>query len=93
MAVDRSNDIAKIYDKTGKSVVTGDKGQVDLAITGLPSGTVVPTGDYKTSWTDSTSKIESGKVDVEGFTVLETPADPTDVKSAATEDGAKVTLA
>lgn len=93
MAVDRSNDIAKIYDKTGKAVVTGDKGQVDLAITGLAGGTVVAAGDYKTTWTDSTSRIETGKVDIEGFTVLETPADPTDVKATATEDGAKVTLA
>lgn len=66
-AEDRSNQSLLIYDKTGKLIVTGEKGKGTAAITGLAAGTKVPTGDYKASFSDGTN--ESDKVDVPAFDV------------------------
>lgn len=65
---DRSNQMLKIYDKTGKLIVTGEKGTGTAAITGLTAGTKVAAGDYKASFSDGTN--ESDKVDVPAFEVL-----------------------
>lgn len=64
---DRSNQMLKIYDKTGKLVVTGDKGTGTAAITGLAAGAKVAVGDYQAAFTDGTT--ESDKVDVTAFEV------------------------
>lgn len=64
----RSNQTLKIYNKTGKLIVTGEKGAGTAAITGLAAGTKVATGDYKASFSDGTN--ESDKVDVPTFNVL-----------------------
>lgn len=67
-AVDRSNQMLKIYDKTGKLIVTGEKGTGTAAITGLAAGTKVAAGDYQAAFSDGTN--ESDKVDVPAFDVL-----------------------
>ena len=67
-AENRSNQMLKIYNKTGKLIVTGEKGKGNAAITGLAAGTKVATGDYKASFSDGTN--ESDKVDVPTFNVL-----------------------
>lgn len=67
-AEDRSNQTLKIYDKTGKLIVTGEKGKGTAAITGLAAGIKVAVGDYKASFSDGTT--ESDKVDVPAFDVL-----------------------
>lgn len=67
-AENRSNQTLKIYNKTGKLIVTGEKGKGNAAITGLAAGTKVATGDYKASFSDGTN--ESDKVDVPTFNVL-----------------------
>lgn len=67
-AEDRSNQTLKIYDKTGKLIVTGEKGKGIATITGLAAGTKVAVGDYKASFSDGTN--ESDKVDVPAFDVL-----------------------
>lgn len=67
-AVDRSNQMLKIYDKNGKLVTTGEKGKGTAAITGLTAGAKVAVGDYKASFSDGTN--ESDKVDVPAFEVL-----------------------
>lgn len=65
---DHSKQSLKIYNKTGKLIVTGEKGKGNAAITGLAAGTKVATGDYKASFSDGTN--ESDKVDVPTFNVL-----------------------
>lgn len=67
-AEDRSNQMLKIYDKTGKLIITGEKGKGTATITGLAAGTKVAAGDYKASFSDGTD--ESDKVDVPAFNVL-----------------------
>lgn len=67
-AEDRSNQMLKIYDKTGKLIVTGEKGKGTATITDLAAGTKVAAGDYKASFSDGTN--ESDKVDVPAFNVL-----------------------
>lgn len=67
-AEDRSNQSLLIYDKTGKLIVTGEKGKGIATITGLAAGTKVAAGDYKASFSDGTN--ESDKVDVPAFNVL-----------------------
>lgn len=67
-AEDRSNQTLKIYDKTGKLIITDEKGKGTAAITGLAAGTKVAVGDYKASFSDGTN--ESDKVDVPAFNVL-----------------------
>ncbi|MFL2063958.1 hypothetical protein ACEN4E_10495 [Latilactobacillus sakei] len=67
-AVDRSNQTLKIYNKTGKLIVAGEKGKGTATITGLAAGTKVEAGDYKASFSDGTN--ESDKVDVPVFNVL-----------------------
>lgn len=64
----RSNQMLKIYDKTGKLVATGEKGTGAAAITGLAAGTKVAEGDYQASFSDGTN--ESDKVPVSAFDVL-----------------------
>lgn len=87
---DRTNQTEIIYDKTGKKVVEGTKGDLSTVITGLTGGTTVTDGDYKISFKDATTGLESEKVDVPGFTVEKTPDKPADVKADATSDGANV---
>lgn len=67
-AENRSNQMLKIYNKTGKLIVTGEKGKGTATITGLAAGTKVEAGDYKASFSDGTN--ESDKVDVPTFNVL-----------------------
>lgn len=67
-AEDRSNQSLLIYDKTGKLIITGEKGKGTATITGLAAGTKVAAGDYKASFSDGTN--ESDKVDVPAFNVL-----------------------
>ncbi|XRJ96596.1 hypothetical protein ACPBEI_09400 [Latilactobacillus sakei] len=67
-AVDRSNQMLKIYNKTGKLIVTGEVGKGTAAITGLATGTKVAAGDYQAAFSDGTN--ESDKVDVPAFDVL-----------------------
>lgn len=67
-AEDRSNQSLLIYDKTGKLIITGEKGKGTATITGLAAGTKVAAGDYKASFSDGTT--ESDKVDVPAFNVL-----------------------
>lgn len=66
-AVDRSNQSLLIYDKTGKLIVTGEKGKGTAAITGLEAGTKVAVGDYQASFSDGAN--ESDKVPVPAFEV------------------------
>lgn len=88
---DRSKDIEVVYDKTGNKVGESEVGVASVAITGLAAGTVVADGDYKVTFKDSVTGLESEKVDAKGWTVL-TPAPeaPTDVTSTATNDGATI---
>ncbi|MDT6953218.1 hypothetical protein [Companilactobacillus alimentarius] len=88
---DRTNDTEVIYKKDGTKVVEGEKGSLTTAITGLTGGTVVADGDYQMTFKDSVTGLESDKVDIPGFTVESAPEQPTDVKTAPTDDGAKVT--
>lgn len=67
-AKNRSNQMLKIYNKTGKLIVTGEKGKGTAAITGLAAGTKVAAGDYQAAFSDGTN--ESDKVDVPTFNVL-----------------------
>jgi len=67
-AEDRSNQTLKIYDKTGKLIIAGEKGKGTATITGLVAGAKVAAGDYKASFSDGTN--ESDKVDVPAFNVL-----------------------
>lgn len=89
--VDRSKDIAVLYDKTGNKAAEGELGSKKVVVTGLTPGTVVADGDYQFAFKDSGTGEESVKVDVKGWTVL-TPAPeaPTNVTSAATNEGATV---
>lgn len=87
---DRTNDTEVIYKKDGTKVVEGAKGVLSTAITGLSAGTVVADGDYQISFKDSTTELESAKVDVPGFTVETAPEVPTDVKAESTDEGANV---
>lgn len=89
---DRSKDIEVVYFKAGNKVAEGKVGTGSAAVTGLAPGTVVADGDYKVTFKDSVTDLESEKVDVKGWTVL-TPAPeaPTDVTSTATNDGAVIT--
>ncbi|GEO78527.1 hypothetical protein FD29_GL002048 [Companilactobacillus mindensis DSM 14500] len=89
---DRSKDIEVIYFKAGNKVGESKVGEASAAVTGLAPGTVVADGDYKVTFKDSVTGLESAKVDVKGWTVL-TPAPeaPTDVTSTATNDGAVIT--
>lgn len=66
-----------------------------VAITGLPAGTVVATGDYQVGHSDPDGKLlDSDKVDVPGFTVNKAKAPtPTGVTATPTNDGAKITVA
>lgn len=86
----RTNEIEVIYKKDGTKVLEGEKGALTTAITGLTGGTTVADGDYKISFKDATTGLESEKVDVPGFTVEKTPDKPADVKADATSDGANV---
>ena len=90
--VDRSKDIEVVYDKTGNKIGESEVGVASVAVTGLAAGTVVADGDYKITFKDSVTDLESEKVDVKGWTVL-TPAPeaPADVTSTATNDGAVIT--
>ncbi|MHB9289688.1 hypothetical protein [Latilactobacillus curvatus] len=67
-AENRSNQTLKIYNKTGKLIVTGEKGKGTAAITGLAAGAKVAAGDYQAAFSDGTN--ESDKVDVPAFNVL-----------------------
>lgn len=67
-AENRSNQTLKIYNKTGKLIVTGGKGKGTATITGLAAGTKVAEGDYQASFSDGTN--ESDKVPVPTFNVL-----------------------
>jgi len=67
-AKNRSNQTLKIYNKTGKLIVTGEKGKGTATITGLAAGTKVAEGDYQASFSDGTN--ESDKVPVPTFNVL-----------------------
>ena len=67
-AKNRSNQTLKIYNKTGKLIVTGEKGKGTAAITGLAAGAKVADGDYQAAFSDGTN--ESDKVDVPAFNVL-----------------------
>ncbi|MCT3528221.1 hypothetical protein EFR49_01480 [Latilactobacillus curvatus] len=67
-AENRSNQTLKIYNKTGKLIVTGEKGKGTATITGLAAGTKVAEGDYQASFSDGTN--ESDKVPVPTFNVL-----------------------
>lgn len=67
-AENRSNQTLKIYNKTGKLIVTGKKGKGTATITGLAAGTKVAEGDYQASFSDGTN--ESDKVPVPTFNVL-----------------------
>lgn len=67
-AENRSNQTLKIYNKTGKLIVTGEKGKGTTAITGLAAGAKVAAGDYQAAFSDGTN--ESDKVDVPAFNVL-----------------------
>lgn len=87
---DRTNDTEVIYKKDGTKVIEGEKGILSTAITGLAGGTVVADGDYQISFKDSVTGLESAKVDVSGFTVEVTPAEPSNVKVDPTSDGGKV---
>lgn len=89
---DRSKDIEVIYFKAGNKVSEGEVGTGSAAVTGLKPGTVVADGDYKVTFKDSVTGLESTKADVKGWTVL-TPAPeaPTDVTAAPTTDGAVIT--
>ncbi|MBS0953056.1 hypothetical protein ABC426_17450 [Lactiplantibacillus plantarum] len=80
--------VLKVYQKgNDKEIATGDA--TSVAITGLAAGTVVADGDYQVAYVDGDQS--SDKVDVPGFTVLAAkPADPKDVKTTATADGASV---
>lgn len=69
-AENRSNQTLKIYNRTGKLIVTGEKGKGTATITGLAAGAKVAAGDYKASFSDGTN--ESDKVDVPAFNVLPT---------------------
>ena len=88
---DRSKDIEVVYDKAGNKIGESEIGVASVAVTGLAAGTVVADGDYKVTFKDSVTGLESEKVDVKGWTVL-TPAPeaPTDVTSTATADGATI---
>lgn len=81
--------VLKVYAKGNDvAIATGDA--TSVTITGLAAGTVVATGDYQVAYVDGDQS--SDKVDVPGFTVLAAnPANPADVKSTATTDGAQVT--
>lgn len=89
---DRSKDIEVVYFKAGNKVAESKVGEASATVTGLAPGTVVADGDYKVTFKDSVTGLESEKVDVKGWTVL-TPAPeaPTDVTSTATTDGAVIT--
>ena len=67
-AENRSNQTLKIYNKTGKLIVTGEKGKGTATITGLAAGTKVAEGDYQASFSEGTN--ESDKVPVPTFNVL-----------------------
>jgi len=89
---DRSKDIEVVYDKTGNKIGESEVGIASVAVTGLVAGTVVADGDYKITFKDSVTGLESEKVDVKGWTVLSpAPEVPTDVTSTATNDGAAIT--
>lgn len=81
--------VLNVYAKgNDTAIATGDA--TSATITGLTAGTVVATGDYQVAYVDGNQS--SDKVDVPGFTVLAAnPANPADVKSTATTDGANVT--
>lgn len=67
MAEDRTNQSLVIYDKAGKSIVTGEKGTGTATITGLSAGTKVAAGDYQAAFSDGTT--ESDKVDIPAFDI------------------------
>lgn len=87
---DRTNQILTVYDKTGKAVFTGEKGETSVAITGLAAGTEAAVGDYQVTYKDVTTNVESEKVDIPGFTVFLVPDAPVNIKSVATADGATI---
>ncbi|TEA96267.1 hypothetical protein DM37_03090 [Lactiplantibacillus plantarum] len=81
--------VLNVY-KKGNETAIATGYATSVAITGLAVGTIVATGDYQVAYVDGSQA--SDKVDVPGFTVLAAkPANPQDVKAAATTDGASVT--
>ena len=82
---DRSKDIEVVYFKAGNKVAEGKVGTGSAAVTGLKPGTVVADGDYKVTFKDSVTNLESEKVDVKGWTVL-TPAPSQPAKTPSTDD-------
>lgn len=77
---DRSKDIEVVYFKAGNKVAEGTVGTGSASVTGLKPGTVVADGDYKVTFKDSVTGLESEKVDVKGWTVLTpAPSKPSDV--------------
>lgn len=82
---DRSKDIEVIYFKAGNKVAESKVGEASAAVTGLAPGTVVADGDYKVTFKDSVTGLESTKVDVKGWKVL-TPAPSQPAKTPSTDD-------
>ncbi|GEO78521.1 hypothetical protein FD29_GL002043 [Companilactobacillus mindensis DSM 14500] len=84
---DRSKDIEVVYFKAGNKVAEGKVGTGSAAVTGLAPGTVVADGDYKVTFKDSVTGLESTKVDVKGWTVLApAPSQPAQAPSAVEEN-------
>lgn len=81
-----------VYEKDGKDPVATGTDEEGAAIKGLAAGTVVPDGNYEATHSDDTGeKLESNRVPVPGFTVNKAKeADPDNVTSTPTDDGATV---
>ena len=69
VTIDRSKQSLVLYKKDGTKVTQGTVGTNEVDITGLAAGTVVAAGDYQVAYAEGTT--ESSKVDVPGFTVLD----------------------
>lgn len=84
--------VFNLYKKgDSKASFTGDPSD-GVAIKGLAAGTAVAAGDYESTFTDDTGKLdESDRVAVPAFTVNKAKAPaPTGLTATPTDDGAVI---
>lgn len=86
--------ISVIYKKEDlDTIVFSGTTDTEVEITGLASSTAVHEGDYLVAIKDTDTGLVSDKVPVPAFTVLaKAPEAPQQVRSEATNDGAKVNI-
>lgn len=91
---DRAYQYLALYKKDGTLVKTGEDGNTTISLDGIPSGTVIATGDYQVAWTDGThigTKVDVPGVTVQGSTTTTTSTSTTSTSTTTTSTTVKPT--